>query len=225
MVFVIFFLLCVLIVILILGNNKSTKESVIADSSVFMDGRIYDIVKTNFVSFNLIIPSFVIKDLENISNSKNIVRKSRAKKALSLLGKLKKSGSGINVKVLNTQLTRTDNSSKVILKLAESIKAGILTKNFNIYKEACLRKIRILNINNLEAALYPIFMPGDRISVYLAKEGLQHNQAVGYFDEKTKIIAEDANTFIGKNVDITIISVIFTPTERIIFGKPQEQFK
>jgi uncharacterized protein YacL len=178
------FLLCVIIILLILKNNKNVKDSVIADSSVFMDGRIYNIIKTNFISFKLIVPSFVVEDLENISKSSAPILKSRAKKALSLINNLKKSD--INIKILNSKLEQTKNPSLAIINIAESLKAKILTKNFSLSKEASLRNIPVLNINDLEIALYPLFLPGDKILVHLVKEGEQHNQAIGYFDDKTK---------------------------------------
>jgi uncharacterized protein YacL len=217
------FLLCVIIILLILKNNKNAKEFVIADSSVFMDGRIYDIIKTNFVSFKLIVPSFVVKDLENISKSSDPILKSRAKKALSLINNLKKSD--INIKNLNSKLEQTKNPSLTIINIAKSLKGKILTKDFSLCKEASLRNIPVLNINDLETALYPLFLPGDKILVYLVKEGEQYNQAIGYFDDKTKIIAEDAKRFIGKDVDLEITSVMFTPTGKVIFGKPEGQAK
>jgi uncharacterized protein YacL len=133
------FLLCITIILLILKNNKNAKGFVIAAPIVFMDGRIYDIIKTNFVSFKLIVPSFVVEDLET--------------------------------------------------------------------------------------ELYPLSLPGDKILVHLVKEGEQHNQAIGYFDDKTKNIAEDAKRFIEKNIDLEITSVMFTPTGKVIFGKPEGQVK
>jgi uncharacterized protein YacL len=217
------FLLCVIIILLILKNNKNVKDSVIADSSVFMDGRIYNIIKTNFVSFKLIVPSFVVEDLENISKSSDPILKSRAKKALSLINNLKKSD--INIKILNSKPEQTNNPSLAIINIAESLKAKILTKNFSLSKEATLRKFPVLNINDLEIALYPLFLPGDKILVHLVKEGEQHNQAIGYFDDKTKIIAEDAKRFIGKDVDLEVTSVMFTSTGKVIFGKPKGQAK
>jgi uncharacterized protein YacL len=217
------FLLCVIIILLILKNNKNVKDSVIADSSVFMDGRIYNIIKTNFVSFKLIVPSFVVEDLENISKSSDPILKSRAKKALSLINNLKKSD--INIKILNSKPEQTNNPSLAIINIAESLKAKILTKNFSLSKEATLRKIPVLNITDLEIALYPLFLPGDKILVHLVKEGEQHNQAIGYFDDKTKIIAEDAKRFIEKDVDLEVTSVMFTSTGKVIFGKPKGQAK
>jgi uncharacterized protein YacL len=123
------FLLCVIIILLILKNNKNAEEFVIADSSVFMDGGIYDIIKTNFVSFKLIIPSFVVEDLRNFSKSSDPILKSRAKKALSLINNLKKSDSNINIKVLNSKLDQTKNPSLTIINIARSLKGKILTED------------------------------------------------------------------------------------------------
>ncbi|MDR1244692.1 MAG: hypothetical protein LBJ98_01785 [Endomicrobium sp.] len=217
------FLLCVIIILLILKNNKNVKDSVVVDSSVFMDGRIYDIIETNFVSFKLIVPSFIVEDLENISKSSATILKSRAKKALSLINKLKKSD--INIKFLNSKLEQTKNLSLTIINIAKSLKCKILTKDFSLCKKASLRNIPVLNITDLETALYPLFLPGDKILVHLVKEGELHNQAIGYFDDKTKIIAEDAKRFIGKDIDLEITSVMFTPTGKMIFGKLEGQAK
>jgi uncharacterized protein YacL len=215
---VVVFLLCAFIILVIFKNNKNAKDIVIADSSIFMDGRLYNIVKTNFVSFKLIIPSFVIEELKNISESADAIAKSRAKKALSIINNLKKSG--ISIKILNSRLERSESSSLKIIELAKHFKAGILSKDFDLCKKASLKNIRVLNINSLEIALYPLFLPGDKIATYLVKKGVKHNQAIGYFDDKTQIIVENAKKFIGKNINLVVTSVILTPTGRIIFCKP-----
>jgi uncharacterized protein YacL len=170
-------------------SNKNVKDIVVADSSVFMDDRIYDIIKTNFVSFKLIVPSFVVGDLDKLSKSSDPVIKSRSAKALSIINTLKKFDR--NVSFVNVTLEKTESPISKIINLAKSLKGKILTKDFNLCKEASLRNIKVLNINDLEAALYPLFLPGDNILVHLGKEESQHNQAIGYFDDKTKIIAED----------------------------------
>jgi uncharacterized protein YacL len=223
MIGLIIFLLCIVIILLILKSNNAHKDVVVADSSVFIDGRIYNIIKTNFISFKLVIPSFVIENLTTLSKSSNSVIKIRLAKALSLVNKLKESGS--NVRILNISLKETEDMTSKIIDIANTLKGKVLTKDFNVLKEASLKNIKVLNINDLEAALYPMFLPGDNISVYLVKEGAQHNQAIGYFDDKTKIIVEDAKKFIGKDISLVVTSAMFTPTGKIIFGKPSGQIK
>jgi uncharacterized protein YacL len=207
MIVLLLFLLCGLILLLILKSNNNAKDIVIADSSVFMDGRIYDIIKTNFVSFKLIIPSFVVGDLDKLSKSSDPVIKSRSAKALLIINTLKKFDR--NVRFINVTFEKTESTLSKIINLAKSLKGKILTKDFNLCKEASLKNIKVLNINDLEAALYPLFFPRENILVHLEKEGSQHNQAICYFDDKTKIIAENAKNFIGKDINLTITSVVY----------------
>ncbi|MDR3071833.1 MAG: hypothetical protein LBU29_04525 [Endomicrobium sp.] len=194
------------------------KRLAIVDASVLIDGRICDIANTGFLSLDLIIPSFVIDELENISNSLDPVCCWRSKRALAVVEKLKKSK---KVKVLEISNVNSKNEKDTarIINLAKSLKAEIITKNFGLYREAFLQNINVLNINNLEIALYPVFLPGEQVHVYLVKNGAQHNQAVGYFDDKTMIIAKEGKNFIGKNVVLSITSVTVGPTGKIIFGK------
>ncbi|MDR1086861.1 MAG: hypothetical protein LBL16_01205 [Endomicrobium sp.] len=133
----IIFLLCVVIILSILKSNNNPKDVVVADSSVFIDGRIYDIIKTNFISFKLIIPSFVIENLITLSKSSDSVIKSRLAKALSLVNKLKKAGS--NVRILNVSLKETEDMTSKIIDTAKALKGKVLTKDFNVLKGTSLK--------------------------------------------------------------------------------------
>jgi uncharacterized protein YacL len=214
-----FLILLLAIVVVFLFKAKNLGKGIaVVDLGVLLDGRIYDIITTKFLSLDLIVPSFVIDDLKNISKSSDNVKRSRSKRALAIVDQLQKSNV-VHTKIVKLNLDKSDDDSLKIITLAKNAKIKIITNNFDLYKKASLQGITVLNINDLEAALYPIFLPGEKVTVYLVKEGAQHQQAVGYFDDKTMIVAEDGKNFIGKNVTLTITSSMFTSTGKVIFGK------
>ncbi|MDR3256655.1 MAG: hypothetical protein LBT18_03275 [Endomicrobium sp.] len=213
-----------ILVIILIKIKKSIYEKAIIDADVLMDGRIYDIVKTKFLSVDLIIPSFVIAELKNFSKSTDPIKRNRSKRGLLIIEKLQKSGI-INAKILKVDFKKINDPILKIVKLAKTTKSKIITKNFNLYKEASFSGITVLNMNDLEIALYPVFLPGEQVYVHLIKEGSQSHQAIGYFDDKTMIVAENGRSFIGKDVVLTITSSMFTLSGKIIFGKVKEQIK
>ena len=205
-------------VVFLLSRKKTVKEFAIVDSSVLMDGRICDIVSAKFLSLDLIIPSFVVDELKHISESLDKVQRSRSQMALSIIDKLQKSDV-VNIKIVKLNLNGGSEASVKIIDFAKNAKAKIITKNFDLYKKASLYGVEVLNINDLEAAVYPLFLPVEKVRVHLVKDSAQQYQAIGYFDDKTIIVAEDGKNFIGKNVVLTITSAMFTSTGKIIFGK------
>ncbi|MDR0723636.1 MAG: hypothetical protein LBF23_00400 [Endomicrobium sp.] len=212
------------LVIFLIKQKKDFVNVAVIDLSILLDGRIYDVINTKFLKFDLIIPSFVVDELKNIAKSSNHIERSNANRSLAILGMLKKLDS-LNVNVLKVNLNnKRDNVSEVI-NIAKSNKAQILTKDFEIYKRASLEKIPALNFNELEASLYPIFVPGQEVYVNLVKEGTQNNQALGYFDERTTIVVQDGKGYIGKNVQVIITSSTLTPNGKLIFGKIHKEIK
>jgi uncharacterized protein YacL len=215
---IVFLALAVVSIVFLLRRKKTVKEFAVVDSSVLMDGRICDIVSTKFLSLDLIIPSFVVDELKHISESLDKVQRSRSQRALSIVDKLQKSDV-VNIKIVKLNLNESSEVSVRIIDFAKNARAKIITKNFDLYKKASLYGVEVLNINDLEAALYPLFLPGEKMRVHLVKDSAQQYQAIGYFDDKTIIVAEDGKNFIGKNVILTITSAMFTSTGKIIFGK------
>ncbi|MDR0617582.1 MAG: hypothetical protein LBG23_02285 [Endomicrobium sp.] len=204
--------------VLLIKPKRSFTNIAIVDLSVLLDGRIYDVINTRFLNFDLIIPSFVIDELKNITKSLNHTQRATANKSLATIDMLKKL-SLTNINILKTKLSNKEDYVSKIVNIAKAKKAQIITKNFEVYKFTSLNKIPVLNFNDLEASLYPIFLPGQSAYVYLIKDGMQYNQAIGYFDEKTTIVVKDGKNYIGKNVQIVITSSMVTPNGRLVFGK------
>ncbi|MDR3253733.1 MAG: hypothetical protein LBT07_02055 [Endomicrobium sp.] len=209
-----------LIILLIKNRNAGCKKAVI-DSSILVDGRIYYIIKTKFLLLDLIIPSFVVDELKDFAKSSDQIKRSRSKRGFSTIEKLKKIAS-VDIEIVKKDFNKISDPVLKIIKFAKAAKTKIITKNFNLYKEASLNGVPVLNINDLEAALYPVLLPGEQLNIYLIKEGMQHQQAVGYFDDKTMVVAENGINFLGKEVVLTITSTIFTSSGKVIFGKVQD---
>lgn len=189
-----------------------------------LDGRIFDVINTKFLKFNLIVPSFVVDELKNITKSSDHVERSNAKRSLAILDMLRKLNL-VNVNILKADLNNKKDNISEIINIAKIKKVQMITKDFEIYKRASLEKIPVLNFNDLEASLYPLFIPGQKVYVNLVKEGAQHNQALGYFGEKTTIVVQDGKGYIGRNVQVIITSSMFTPNGKLIFGKIFKEIK
>ncbi|MDR1522799.1 MAG: hypothetical protein LBS29_02405 [Endomicrobium sp.] len=125
----------------------------------------------------------------------------------------------VNVTILKTNLNNEKDNISKIIDIAKSKKAQIITKDFEVYKIASLEKVAVLNFNNLEMALYPTFLPGQKVNVYLVKEGSQHDQAIGYFDEKTTVVQIDGKSYIDRNTQIVVTSSIFSSNGKLVFGR------
>ncbi len=190
----------------------------ILDTSVIIDGRILDICETGFLDGILVIPQFVLKELQYISDSSDSMRRNRGRKGLDVLQKIKKSA---HVKVIISEIDFEDIREVDIklIELARQMNAKIITNDFNLNKVAQLRGIDVLNINELANALKPVVLPGEIMKVFILKEGKEPNQGVAYLDDGTMVVVDNAKRQIGKTVDITVTSVLQTTAGKMFFGK------
>lgn len=194
------------------------EDNVIVDTSSIIDGRIVDIVKCGFLEARFVIPRFVLKELQTLADSTEHLKRQRGKRGIEILHNLKKHP---NVEVeINEQDFEgiTDVDSKVV-SLAKVIEGKILTTDYNLNRIAQLEGTRVLNVNDLANALKPSFIPGERLSLKLVKEGKEANQAVGYLDDGTMVVVENARWLTGKTVEVEVTSVLQSPSGRIIFTK------
>ncbi len=191
---------------------------VILDTSAIIDGRIMDVCKTDFFQARLVVPRFVLKELQTLSDSKDAIKRERGRRGMEILRQMQKDTS-IDVKVHEDDFPDIADVDDKLLHLAKRIEARICTTDFNLNRNAGIQGIKILNINELVNAVKPVVFPGDRITIKLVKEGTEHQQAVGYLNDGTMIVVADAKQLIGHEVSVEITSAIQTQAGRMIFGK------
>ncbi len=201
-----------------LSRQNQREEIVILDTSVIIDGRIADIFQTRFVEGRVVIPRFVLKELQQIADSQDHLKRTRGRRGLDILNRVKKVPN-IEVKIHEEDYPDIPEVDAKLVKLAKSLEARILTNDYNLNKIAELQGVTVLNINELSNALKPVVLPGETMTVRLVKEGKEHNQAVAYLDDGTMVVVEESRNLIGRTIDITVTSVLQTSAGRMIFGK------
>ncbi len=202
----------------IIKKGKIEKSHLlILDTSMIIDGRIVDIYATKFIEGPMLVPKFVLKELQLLADSQEHNKRLRAKRGLEMLNKLKEEKAITIVDIDYPEIKETDAK---LIKLAKEINAKILTVDYNLNKIATLEGIVVLNINDLSNALKPVFLPGESFAIYVLKEGKDFNQGVGYLDDGTMVVIEDGRKFIGRKIDVVVTSSLQTSSGKIIFTKP-----
>ncbi|MEA4923193.1 MAG: hypothetical protein VB031_07470 [Eubacteriaceae bacterium] len=204
------------------GKGKSSNATPkILDTSVIIDGRISDILKTGFLEGAIIIPEFVLLELQHIADSSDGLKRNRGRRGLDILKKIQ-TDYGIEI-YDSTGEKGLDEIPEVdikLLKLAQLMNGKVVTNDFNLNKVAGIKDVDVLNINELANTLKPVVLPGEVMSLFLVKEGKENNQAVAYLDDGTMIVVEEGRRFIGKTIKVSVTSVLQTAAGRMIFGKP-----
>ncbi|MBL7092211.1 MAG: TRAM domain-containing protein [Candidatus Omnitrophica bacterium] len=199
-------------------------ELIILDTSVIIDGRIADISQTKFIEGRFLIPRFVLKELQQIADSKDGLKRNRGRRGLEILSKIQKNPH-IDVRIHEEDFPDIVEVDAKLIKLATVLNAKLFTNDFNLSKVAELQGIKVLNINELANALKPIVLPGEMMEVKVVKEGKEYNQGIGYLDDGTMIVVENGKHLLGQAVKTTVTSVLQTTAGRMIFTKPANSRK
>lgn len=202
---------------------KGNKPSLL-DTSVVIDGRIADVVETGALETRLIMPRFIINELQNIADSSDKLRRSRGRRGLDILNRLRKD-SDIDMTVYDHEPPELEGHPvdlKLVL-LAKHLDGNIITNDYNLNKVAKLQGVGVVNLNDLANALKPVFLPGERTSVQVVKPGEEQRQGVGYLDDGTMIVIEGGREHVGETVKITVTSVLQTSAGRMVFGRLDEE--
>ena len=194
----------------------------IFDTSVIIDGRISDIMRTGFIEGRIIIPEFVLVELRHIADSSDSLKRQRGRRGLDILNKIQ---IDYGIEIYNTaeekSLEEIPGVDVKLLKLAQIMNGKVVTNDFNLNKVAAIKGVEVLNINELANTLKPVVLPGEMMQLFLVKEGKEQNQAVAYLDDGTMIVVEDGRRFIGQTIETTVTSVLQTSAGRMIFAKPK----
>lgn len=202
-------------------GKKTVRNVKILDTSVIIDGRIADICETGFMDGTLVIPQFVLKELQQVADSADSLKRNRGRRSLDILQKVRKMAD-IDVDISEIDVPDVKEVDLKIIELARELDAKIVTNDFNLNKVAQVRGVLVLNINELANALKPVVLPGEFMRVFILKEGKEYNQGVAYLDDGTMVVVDNARKLLGKNVDITVTSVLQTTAGKMIFGKAIE---
>ena len=203
--------------ILAIGKRRGAELKVV-DTSSIVDGRIVDICETRFLSGTLIVPRFVLGELQRLADSQDGLKRARGKRGLDILARLQENAE-IHLKILEKDVPEVKEVDGKVVRLAKELGAKVLTTDFNLNKIAALEGVHCLNVNDLTTALKPVVLPGEAMVVFVMKEGKEKEQGVGYLDDGTMVVVEDGKRHIGRRLEVVVTSILQTSAGRMIFAR------
>ena len=203
---------------IILNDENRLDGCKILDTSVIIDGRIADIIETSFVDGILIIPTFVLKELQSIADSADSMKRKRGRRGLDIVKRIQ-NNSNISIEILDRNFPHLHDVDSKLVELAKQINGKILTNDFNLNKVAEIHDVIVLNINDLANALKPIILPGEEFNLHIIKQGKEDRQGVGYLDDGTMVVVEDGDKVVNRKTDVVVTSILQTAAGRMIFAK------
>ena len=204
-----------------LDTKGTSEELILVDTSVIIDGRIADMCKTHFLPGKLIVPRFVLKELQLISDSSDPMKRARGRRGLDVLNKIKENPN-IQVRINEMDFPEFNTVDAKLVKMGQVLNAKVFTNDFNLNKVAELQGVKVLNINELANALKPVVMPGELMQVKILKEGKEADQGVAYLDDGTMVVVDNGRRRMGQTLNVAITSVLQTQAGRMIFARVEE---
>lgn len=200
-------------------DRQDQKDAlIILDTSAIIDGRILDILETKFIEGHFVIPKFVLKELHQLSDSNDAVKRSKGKRGLEIINKIRKNDK-VRHKIHDDDFPEIPTVDEKLIQLGRVLRAKILTTDYNLNKIAEFQGVSILNINELAIALKPVVLPGEALEIKLVREGKESNQAVGHLEDGTMVVVDNAKRLLGQSVKVSVASVLQTQGGRIIFAR------
>ncbi|KPL58171.1 MULTISPECIES: PIN/TRAM domain-containing protein [Rossellomorea] len=202
-------------------DEEGVKTLKILDTSVIIDGRIADICQTGFLEGIVVIPQFVLEELQHIADSSDVLKRNRGRRGLDILNRIQKE-LPVEVQIYEGDFEEIQEVDSKLVKLAKLTNGIVVTNDFNLNKVCDLQGVQVLNINDLANAVKPVVLPGEELKVQVIKDGKEHNQGIAYLDDGTMIVVEEGRNYIGKYIDVLVTSVLQTSAGRMIFAKPKQ---
>lgn len=202
----------------IFSDKNVKRDCKVLDTSVIIDGRIADVAETGFLGGTLVIPQFILTELQQVADSPDSSKRQRGRRGLDMLQRLRNNNQ-IDIQIVETDYPAVKEVDLKLIELGKELDAVIVTNDFNLNKVSQLRGVSVLNINELANALKPVVLPGEAMRVFVLKEGKEYNQGVAYLDDGTMVVIDDARRLIGKTADIAVTSVLQTTAGKMIFGR------
>ncbi|MFW6138951.1 MAG: PIN/TRAM domain-containing protein [Spirochaetota bacterium] len=200
------------------ANVLPSESPKILDTSVIIDGRIADILDTKFIEGVLVVPRFVLDELQQIADSSDSVKRARGRRGLDVLNRLKKDKEAL-LRITDQDFPEVPDVDSKLVQLAKALDAKVITNDFNLFKVAQIQGVTVLNINLLANSLKPVVLPGEKMKIVVIKEGKDPGQGIGYLDDGTMVVVDSGKKFVGEEVEVTVTSVLQTPAGRMIFAK------
>ncbi len=204
------------------GGKKGSMgqvEANILDTSVIIDGRIADVAEAGFINGPLIVPKFIIKELQHIADSSEPIKRVRGRRGLDVLKRMQKDIPNVSIQITSHDFPNVKEADLKLVELASKLNGVIITNDFNLNKVADLQDVRVMNLNQLSNALKPVVLPGEAMTIQVVKEGKENNQGVGYLEDGTMVVVDEAKRYMGNEIQVSVTSVLQTPTGRMIFSK------
>jgi uncharacterized protein YacL len=208
----------------ILRGQGIDENRKILDTSVIIDGRIADVCEAGFLDGLFLLPQFILQELQHIADSPDPLKRARGRRGLDILHRLQKMAH-LTVRITDEDFPKIREVDAKLVALARAHDAKIITNDFNLNKIAELQGVIVLNINELASALKPVVLPGESLKIFVIKEGKEYNQGVAYLEDGTMVVVENGRRLIGKNVDVTVTSVLQTTAGRMIFSRTREDYE
>ena len=205
-------------------RQDEREDIILLDTSVIIDGRIADILQTKFIEGRIVIPRFVLRELQQIADSGDSLKRNRGRRGLDILNKIQKD-SHLNVRINEEDFPEIKDVDAKLVKLGQLVGGRVVTNDFNLNKIAELQGVTVLNINELANALRPVVLPGEIMDVRISKEGKEYNQGVGYLDDGTMVVVDNTRQMIGQVIKVAVTSVLQTSAGRMIFAKFEDSSK
>jgi len=205
----------------ILDKMQESEDTKLVDTSTIIDGRIADICETGFMQGTFVIPQFVLYEVQHIADQQDTIKRTRGKRGLDVLHRLQKQNF-VRIKIVDYDFPKLRDVDSKLIALAKKLNAKIITNDYNLNKVAELQGIEVLNINQLAIALKPAILPGEVMNIKILKEGKEYGQGIGYLDDGTMIVVDEAKKMLGRSVDVVVTSVLQTTSGRMIFAKLKE---
>jgi len=206
------------------NKNISRGDPKILDTSVIIDGRIFDICQTGFIEGALVIPNFVLEELRHIADSSDALKRNRGRRGLDILNKIQNE-LNIEVQITEKDFPEIAEVDSKLLKLAQVLNGKVITNDYNLNKVAKFQGVPVLNINELANAVKPVVLPGEEMTIQIIKDGKESGQGIAYLDDGTMIVVEGARRRIGEIMDVVVTSVLQTAAGRMIFARQKDQME
>jgi len=206
------------------ARERRGARPILLDTSAIIDGRIADIADTQILESRLVVPRFVLEEIQAIADSSEKLKRNRGRRGLDMLNRLR-SNEKIDIQLMDVSVQAVEDAAGVdqkLVALAQHLDARVLTNDYNLNKICRLRSVDVVNINDLANALKPVVLPGETVTVKVIKPGEEMGQGVGYLDDGTMVVAEQGRDYIGRELTIVVTSVLQTSAGRMIFGRPTD---
>lgn len=201
--------------------SSNGRLGILLDTSVIIDGRIADVCRTGFIQGELVVPLFVLNELQHVADSADTLRRNRGRRGLEILRQLQEE-SPVPVHLVDEDMPSVREVDDKLIALAKEMDAAILTNDYNLNRVAELQAVQVLNVNELANAVKTVLLPGESFTIHVLQEGKEYNQGVGYLDDGTMVVVEEGISYIGNTIDVTVNKVLQTAAGRMIFARPSD---